>query len=93
MTLRGISDWGGPALMLGSAFWVSSVIVHALQPMGCVGDECFEPGRTMRGGSPLGGALLIAAVLLLAVPARAGCPIPRWRGRRLIPGLRFGGVV
>lgn len=35
--------------------------------MGCVGDECDLPGRSMREGSALGSALLIAAVLVLGV--------------------------
>jgi len=52
--------------MLGGAFWVAWAIVHALQPMGCVGDECYLPGRSMRGGSALGSALQITAVLALA---------------------------
>ncbi len=56
----------GPLLMLGGALWVAWTSVHALQPMGCVGDECDLPGRSMREGSLLGSALLIAAVLVLA---------------------------
>jgi len=34
--------------------------------MGCVADECDLPGRSLREGSPLSSALLIAAVLALA---------------------------
>ena len=61
-----IIQWSGPLLMLGGALWVAWAIVHALQPMGCVGDECSLPGRSMREGSPLGSALQLAAVLALA---------------------------
>lgn len=61
-----IIQWSGPLLMLGGALWVAWAIVHALQPMGCVADECALPGRAMREGSPLGSALQIAAVLALA---------------------------
>ena len=46
--------------------WAAWAIVHALQPMGCVADECDLPGRSLREGSPLSSALLIAAVLALA---------------------------
>ena len=52
--------------MLGGALWVAWAVVHALQPMGCVGDECDLPGRSMREGSPLGHALFITALLVLA---------------------------
>lgn len=59
-------QWSGAALMLGGALWVASAILHAQQPIGCVGGECYQPGRSMREGSPLGGALTLVAVLLLA---------------------------
>ena len=62
-----VIPWSGPLLMLGGALWIAWAIVHALQPMGCVADECSLPGRSMRQGSALGSALLIAAVLALAV--------------------------
>ncbi len=62
-----VVHWSGPLLMLGGALWVAWAIVHALQPIGCVADECDLPGRAMREGSPPGRALLIAAVLVLAV--------------------------
>ncbi len=67
MSSSRIVQWSGPLLMLGGALWVAWAIVHALQPVGCVGDECDLPGRSMREGSPLGSALLIAAVLVLAM--------------------------
>ncbi len=66
MSSSRVIRWSEPLLMLGGALWVAWAIVHALQPMGCVGDECYLPGRSMREGSPLGSALLIAAVLALA---------------------------
>ncbi len=62
-----VIQWSGPLLMLGGTLWVAWAVVHALQPMGCVGDECDLPGRSMREGSALGSALLIAAVLALMV--------------------------
>lgn len=61
-----IIRWSGPLLMLGGALWIAWATVHALQPMGCVGDECVLPDRSMREGSTLGIVLLIAAVLALA---------------------------
>ena len=66
MSASRVVQWSGPLLMLGGALWVAWVIVHALQPLGCVADECDLPGRSMREGSPLGSALTIAAVLALA---------------------------
>ncbi len=66
MSSSRVIRWSGPLLMLGGALWVAWAIVHALQPMGCVGDECDLPGRSMREGSPLGSGLQIAAVLALA---------------------------
>lgn len=53
--------------MLGGALWVAWSVFHALQPMGCVGDECDLPGQSMREGSALGSALLLAAVLIQAI--------------------------
>ncbi len=67
MSSRGVVQWSGPLLMLGGALWAAWAIVHAFQPIGCVGDECSLPGRSTREGSPLGHALLIAAVLALVV--------------------------
>ncbi len=66
MSASRVVQWSGPLLMLGGALWVAWAIVHALQPMGCVADECDLPGRSMRQGSPLGSALTIASVLALA---------------------------
>ncbi len=66
MSASRVVQWSGPLLMLGGALWAAWAIVHALQPMGCVADECDLPGRSMREGSPLSSALLIAAVLALA---------------------------
>lgn len=66
MSSRRVVQWSGPLLMLGGALWVAWVIVHALQPLGCVADECALPGRSMREGSPLGSVLTVAAVLALA---------------------------
>ena len=66
MSASRVVQWSGPLLMLGGALWAAWAIVQALQPMGCVADECALPGRSMREGSPLGSALLIAAVLALA---------------------------
>lgn len=65
MSASRVVQWSGPLLMLGGALWAAWAIVHALQPMGCVADECDLPGRSMREGSPLGSALQIAAVLTL----------------------------
>ncbi len=66
MSSNRVIQWSGPLLMLGGTLWIAWAIVHALQPIGCVGDECYLPGRSMRGGSALGSALQIAAVLALA---------------------------
>ncbi len=65
MSASRVVQWSGPLLMLGGALWAAWAIVHALQPMGCVADECDLPGRSLREGSPLGSALQIAAVLAL----------------------------
>jgi hypothetical protein len=66
MSFERIKRWSGPLLMLGGALWIAWAAVHALQPMGCVGDECLLPGRSMREGSTLGILLLFVAVLALA---------------------------
>ena len=66
MASNRVVRWSGPLLVLGGALWVAWARVHALPTMGCVGDECDLSGRSMREGSPLGSALLIAAVLVLA---------------------------
>ena len=67
MSSNKVIQWSGPLLMLGGTLWVAWAIVHALQPLGCVADECSLPGRSMREGSALGSILQIAAVLALAV--------------------------
>ncbi len=67
MSSRRVVQWSGPLLMLGGALLAAGAIVQALQPIGCVGDECYLPGRSLRQGSSLGSALTIAAVLALAV--------------------------
>ena len=47
--------WGGPAAILGGALWIAGAVITALKPEGCIGDECYLPGRSMREGGALAG--------------------------------------
>ncbi len=66
MSASKIVRWSGPLLMLGGALWAAWAISHALQPIGCVAEECNLPGRSMREGSSLGSVLQVGAVVALA---------------------------
>ena len=77
MSLRTLIHWSGPVAMLGGLLWIVGAVVTALQREGCVGTDCYLPGRSMRAGTTLGAALFIAAVPLIglgvvAVVIRAG---------------------
>lgn len=68
---------GACALVAGAA-WSVAVVVHASQPVGCVGDECLlrperEPAPAMDWLVPLAGVGLVAfAAVLVALLARRG---------------------
>jgi hypothetical protein len=67
--------------VLGGALWITGAIVTALKPEGCVGAECDLPGRSMREGGSLDGALAIIGVLLIALGATAVVSRAREAGR------------
>jgi hypothetical protein len=67
--------------VLGGLLWVAGAIVTALKPEGCVGAECDLPGRSMREGGSLDGALAIIGVLLIAMGATAVVSRAREAGR------------
>ncbi len=52
--------------MLGGTLWAAWAISHALQPIGCVAEECNLAGRSMREGSSLGSVLQVGAAVALA---------------------------
>lgn len=60
---------GGLAAALGGVFWISSAILTASRPRGCIGDEC--EFRTMREGGALDSMLFLLALLLFAVGTAA----------------------
>jgi hypothetical protein len=74
--------WSGPATMVGGLLWIVAAVVSALKPEGCVGAECFRPGRSMRASGTADAVLLIAAVLLIGLGAVAVAHVIR--------GGRFG---
>ena len=73
--------WGGPAAIMGGALWIAGAVITALKPEGCIGDECYLPGRSMREGSALDAGLSIAGVLLIALGAAAVVSRARASGR------------
>jgi hypothetical protein len=68
----------GAVAVIGGAAWVVAIILHSLQPRGCIGDECLD--RPMREGTAatswlmlLAAAALVAfLVALLALLGRSG---------------------
>lgn len=60
---------GGLAAALGGVFWISSALLTASKPRGCIGDEC--EFRTMREGGALDSMLFLLALLLFAVGTAA----------------------
>lgn len=60
---------GGLAAVLGGVFWVSSALLTAAKPRGCIGGEC--EFRTMRETGALDSALFLLALLLFAVGTAA----------------------
>lgn len=71
--------WAGAGGMLGGTLWVISTVIHALKPVGCVGDECAH--RPMRESSAVEGILILMALLLFAVAAAALVVLVRRAGR------------
>ena len=55
---------GGLATALSGVFWISSALLTASKPQGCIGDEC--EFRTMRETGALDSALFLLALLLFA---------------------------
>ncbi len=82
MPLRTVSRsdlllWGGPAAMLGGALWIAGAVMTALMPEGCMGSDCYLPGRSMRdtrAAAPisLSGLLLIGAGVAAVVSRARG---------------------
>lgn len=73
--------WGGPAAALGGALWIAGAVITALKPEGCIGDECYLPGRSMREVGAQDAGLSIAGVLLIALGAAAVVARARASGR------------
>src|SRR3712207_4006351 len=73
--------WGGPAAILGGALWIAGAVITALKPEGCIADECYLPGRSMREGSASDAGLSIAGVLLIVLGAAAVVSRARASGR------------
>lgn len=57
--------WSGLAAVLGGVFWISSALLTASRPRGCIADEC--EFRTMRETGALDGILFLLALLLFAI--------------------------
>jgi hypothetical protein len=61
-----LARWGGPCAILGGLLWIACAVVVSQMPEGCMADECYLPGRSMRSTDPVAPALA-AAIALLAV--------------------------
>jgi hypothetical protein len=78
MTVARLAQAAGASAVIGGSAWMIAIVVHALQPTGCVGDECFlRPQREATTGTSW--LLVLAAVAivafslaLLALLARSG---------------------
>ena len=73
-----LTQAAGALALVGGSAWVVAIVVHALQPEGCVGDECLvRPQREATSATSwlivLSGVALLAFVAaLLAVLAQIG---------------------
>ncbi len=60
-----IAQVAGASALVGGLAWVVAIVVHALQPQGCVGDECLvSPQREATSGTSW--LMVLAAVALVA---------------------------
>jgi hypothetical protein len=73
-----LAQAAGACALIGGSAWVVAIVIHALQPIGCIGDECLVrlPREATTGTSWL--VLMVAAAMvafllaLLALLARSG---------------------
>jgi hypothetical protein len=70
MWLQLLERWGGPCAILGGLLWTGCAIVIAQMPEGCMADECYRPGRSMRQSDAVAPGLT-AAIALIAVGGAA----------------------
>lgn len=54
----------GACAVIGGSAWVGAIVVHALQPMGCVGDECLV--RPQRAATTATSWLVVLAGIAMA---------------------------
>ncbi len=60
-----MSRTAGAAALIGGSAWVVAIVMHALQPSGCVGDECLvRPQREATTGTSW--LMVLAAVAMVA---------------------------
>ena len=78
-----IRKGGFAAVLLGGVFWISSALLTASRPRGCIGDEC--EFRTMRETGALDSGLFLLALLLFAVGTAA--LVARLRNADRLSGL------
>ncbi len=57
--------WSGPASIVAGVLWIVSAVTTALKPVGCVADECYLPGRSIREGSTFDNLLFTAAAVMI----------------------------
>lgn len=79
MVIDRFPRWAGAAGILGGVLWVFATVVHALRPVGCVGEECAR--AAMRESGALDGVATLAALLLFAVTGAALVMLVRREGR------------
>jgi hypothetical protein len=78
MVDRRLARLAGASAVIGGSAWVVAIVIHALQPEGCVGDQCFvRPQREATAGTSwlmvvASAALLVFLLALLALLARIG---------------------
>jgi hypothetical protein len=80
---------GGLAAVAGGVFWISSALITASKPRGCIGDEC--DFRTMRETGALDSILFLLALLLFAVGT--GALVARLRNTGSLGRLGRTGLV
>ena len=73
-----LAQLAGACAAIGGSAWVAAIVLHAMQPRGCIGDECFvRPMREATTATSLlvmvtAAALLAFLLALVALLARTG---------------------
>ena len=75
-----LARWSGLAAMLGALLWIGVAGALAARPDGCIADECYLPGRSMRVWDDM--APIFVTALLLTLVGLVGLVVRSWSADR-----------